>query len=343
MKVLKLAFVGFGHAAQAFCELIISKTMDLNALGYSIKASVVITATKGNCYNPCGIELMDLMKDLKTDQKFSSPEVYLTHSTGEALICEGDYDVLIEVSPLNIFTGQPAISHIEWAMKRGKHVITANKGPIAWAYESLLALAQERGVHFLFETTVMDGAPVFNLYREALPLCQVLEINGILNTTTNFILDSMENGMSYDRALTIGRERGFVEADPSLDLDGFDAAAKLCALMNVMMNANIKPTDIDRTGIGSVNEHMILEAKKQDKKIKLMCHGALLKTGFYASVKPTMIPNSSLYATISGTSSVVSIKTDLMGELVLIEQDPEIEQTGYGLLSDLIALIKRLN
>lgn len=341
MKRLNLAFVGFGNAAQAFAKLVVEKKAAFESMGFEIRATVVITATKGNCYSPEGLTFEALLDSLERHGRFVGDAFGLTSVTGMELIQLADYDVLIEVSPLNIQSGQPAIDHIKSAIKRGKHVITANKGPIAWAYDELKTLAMQMGCGFYFETTVMDGAPVFNLFRETLPLCTVTKIKGILNTTTNFVLESMEQGLSYEEAMDEGRRRGFVEADPSMDIDGFDAAAKLCALMNVMMDAKMTPDRIKRTGISGITAEDIQKAQTEGKKIKLLCHAERKADGFRARVAPEQIPLTDPYAGLNGTSSVYTITTDLMGPLTLFEHDPEIEQTGYGLLSDLVALIRR--
>ena len=246
----------------------------------------------------------------------------------------------MELSPLNIFTGQPAISHIEAALDQKKHVITANKGPIAWAYSRLRARAAEQGVGFFYETTVMDGTPVFNLVQKTLHHCKVTCVEGILNTTTNFVLEELAKGQPYEAVMEEGRRRGFVEADPSMDLDGWDAAAKLTALLNVLMDADITPMDIDRTGIGSVTAGQMAEAAERGKVIKLLCHGHQDAQGLHAWVRPTEVEAGSLWATITGTSSVVSIETDLMGKVSVVEHDPELPQTGYGVYSDLTRLLE---
>jgi homoserine dehydrogenase len=174
-----------------------------------------------------------------------------------SIIRGGQYDVMVELTPINIMTGQPATDHVRRALDLGKHVITANKGPVAWHYRELRDLAKEKGVLFLHEATVMDGTPVYNLAKETLMGCEITEVSGIFNATTNFILTEMEKGVSFDDAVEEGRRQGFVEADASMDIDGWDAAAKLTALMNVLMDVEITPDQIRRTGIGGVTKEDI--------------------------------------------------------------------------------------
>lgn len=354
MKTIKLAIMGFGNAAQAFTKILIDKKNELESNGFDFKITAVTTGSRGNLENSQGIDALKLLNVLKEKGNLKGfDEVHMTDlatSSGGSctlkntmdIIETAEYDVMIELTPLNIFTGQPAISHIETALKRGKHVITANKGPIAWDYERLRALAMKEGVAFLYETTVMDGTPVFNMVKETLPYCKVLEIKGILNSTTNFILGEMEKGTDYETIMEEGRRRGFVEADPSMDTDGWDAAAKLTALMNVLMNAQMTPNQVDRQGINGVTLEEIRKAAEENCIIKLLCQAKMTENGVKAVVRPEKIQKTEIYANIDATSSIISIKTDLMGELSIIEHNPEIEQTGFGIFSDLITLMQRL-
>lgn len=339
MKTVKLALIGYGGAAKAFTKLLITQADQLRAMGFNVCITVVATHSRGSIYNPEGLNPTALLNRIEHHGHFREHGHFVDLSTLE-MIAQLDYDVLVELSTLNIFTGEPAISHIKTAFSRNKHVITANKGPIAWAYNPLKAIADEKQLAFLYETTVMDGTPVFNLVKDTLPMCQVIEIRGILNTTTNFILGHLEAGEAIEDIMAEGRRRGFVEADPSLDVDGWDAAAKLTALMNVLMDAGIKPTDVQRIGIKDIGAEELLAAKAQGKTIKLLCRGYIQDGSVFAEVSPQLVDKGALYAGIDETSSVVSIVTDLMGTISVVEHNPEIEQTGYGILSDLVRLLK---
>lgn len=342
MKTVKLAIMGFGNAAQAFTSILIDKRKELETAGYNFQITAITTGSKGNLENNEGFDPSMLLSHLKEKGNFRDFPMGVTEKSTLEIIETGPYDIMVELTPLNIFTGQPAISHIEKALKRQKHVITANKGPIAWDYERLRVLAQEQGVKFLYETTVMDGTPIFNMVKATLPYCKVLEIKGILNSTTNFILGEMEKGTDYEAIMTEGRRRGFVEADPSMDTEGWDAAAKLTALMNVLMGANMTPNQVDRQGINGITTEDLQKAAEENASIKLLCHAKVTSEGVVATVAPQKIPKTEIYANIDATSSIISIKTDLMGELSIIEHNPEIEQTGFGIFSDLIALITSL-
>ena len=180
-------------------------------------------------------------------------------------------DVLFENSPVNHETGQPAIDHLRAALERGMHAITANKGPVVHAYRELTDLAQAKKRKFFFESTVMDGAPIFSLFRSALPAAQLISFRGILNSTTNLILGRMEDGESFEDAVKYCQQIGLAETDPSGDVDGWDAAIKVAALVTVLMDIPLKPQQVDRTGIRGITPEMIAEAKAEGKRWKLVC------------------------------------------------------------------------
>lgn len=340
-KNLKIAVLGFGNASQAFVKILIEKQKEItNKYGCNVQVVAIATKSKGSMVNEGGIDLEGALSDIEKLKHFDEKKQGYSTLNSMEIAETVDYDVLIELTPLEIFTGQPAIDHIKTAFNRKKHAITANKGPIAWAYKTLKDLAQKQSVLFYYETTVMDGTPVFNLVDETLQFCKVTEVNGILNTTTNFVLEELAKGKPYDDVMVEGRRRGFIEADPAMDIEGWDAAAKTTALLNVLMDANITPFDIKRKGIEDITNEQIQNAIKRGKVIKLMCHGSIKDGKVVGTVQPEEIGKDNIYSNITGTSSVVTITTDLMGTITIIEQEPEIEQTGYGVFSDLIRIIK---
>ena len=317
MNTIKLAMLGYGNAGKAFKSLLEEKAKELSdAYDISFEFVSIVTKSKGDLLGSPTDTALDVAKNV-------------------------DYDVLIELTPLNIKTGQPAISHIEAALIRGKDVITANKGPIAHDFARLNTLANENGCAFLYETTVMDGTPVFNLVHDTLKFCTVTEVAGILNSTTNFILEEMEQGHPMDLIMEKGRALGFVEADPSMDIEGYDSAGKLTALLNVLMDANMKLDQIDRKGIEGITYKDIKDAAEKGSKIKLVCKGWRENGKVCGRVAPELILLTHLYATVNGTSSILSITTDLMGKLTIIEEDPEILQTAYGVFSDLVRIVEK--
>ena len=340
MDQIRIALIGYGNVGQAFARMLerrreyIRETFDTDPV-----VTAICTRSKGGILQPAGAGGIDTAR--VTDDMFDKSIDAIK------IIDFGEYDVMIELTPINIMTGMPATRHVERALQRGKHVITANKGPIAWAYRELRDKAEENGVQFLYEATVMDGVPVYNLTRETMMGCRITEVSGIFNATTNFILTEMEKGIDFEEAVEEGRRQGFVEADPAMDVDGWDAAAKLTALMNVLMDVQITPTEIDREGIGHITKEDLDAAAEQGKKIKLLCQGRMEEDGDtgilkpVGSVKPTLVDQDSLPAIMDATSSYVSIMTDLMGGVTVIEEpfEPEIDHTAYGVLSDLLRIL----
>jgi homoserine dehydrogenase len=335
--------VGFGNAAREFCRMLITKKLEIKEInGYDIKVTAIAGRSKGSIINAKGIDLERALRDVESTGSFNtSAEDTVTMETLQ-VIRHCNANVLVELSTLSIYDGQPAIKHIETAFDIGMHVITGNKGPIAFKYQELRDYSKKRGLQFLYETTVMDGTPIFNLVKYTLPGCKVVSFRGILNSTTNFVLEQMESGNSYEDAIKEAKKRGFAEEDPSMDIDGWDAAAKTAALLNVLMDTNINPSEIDRQGIAHITLEDIEKAKESDCKIKLLCEGYIKNNVARGKVHPIYIKSNDTFSNIDATSSILAIKTDLMGELQIIEKNPEIQQTAYGIYSDLLTLINSL-
>ena len=347
MKELKLALLGFGNAGQAFGRMLLNHEEEIiKTYDTKVMVTAIATGSRGNLVCAEGVDLRRALADLDVKSggsgRFTDETARSTMTTME-IVEQADFDVLVEMTPLNIFTGQPAISHIEGAFRRGKHAVTANKGPIAWAYRRLRDMAKSAGVQFYYETTVMDGTPVFNLVEHTLKMAKVTEVSGILNSTTNFILEELEAGADYDDIMARGRAMGFIEADPAMDIEGYDAAAKITALLNVLMDAGITPDQVDRKGIEDITVEDIQAAAARGKVIKLLCRGVRLEDGSVrATVKPEEVDRSDMLASVNSTTSVVSITTNLMKKVSVVEHEPEIEQTAYGVFGDVLRVLEGL-
>ena len=251
-------------------------------------------------------------------------------------------EVMIEISPLEPETGEPAITHIRGAFARGCHVITANKGPIAHAYADLSMEAKRAGVEFRFESTVMDGSPVFNMTRHCLPGCQLHGFKGVLNSTTKIVIQAMRDGHSMEEGIAEAQRLGIAEADASADIEGWDSAAKVAALANVILNARTNPNEVQRTGIGHLTTAELVAWKAEGKTVCLVCRGRRTPDGLQLSVKPEVLPDTDLLATLRGTSNFLLFETDLMGEVGVVSIDPGVEQTAYGLFSDLVDIARSI-
>ncbi len=334
--------VGFGNAGRELARILVDRGQDLgDRMGFRLLVTGICTRTRGAVIDPSGLDMRRILAGL---QETGALPGWGSTGRGEGsnagaaepdtydFIRECPSDAIVETTPLNIMTAQPATSYIETALRLGKHVVTANKGPVAWHYRRLATLARDMGVRFLFESTVMDGTPIFNMVSHCLAGCSVIGFSGILNSTTNFILDEMKEGASFDAALEKAQRMGIAEADPSLDIDGWDSAAKTAVLMNVLMDARVTPVDIDREGIATVDDAYLRNLGSSGRSLRLVCEG----TRSAGRVRIAEIEAGHSFAGIAGTSSILSLQTDLMGEITLIESHPTVTQTAYGLLNDII-------
>jgi homoserine dehydrogenase len=250
--------------------------------------------------------------------------------------------VVVETTVLDIAAGRPAIDHVRAALAAGCHVTTANKGPAAFAYAELRDAARAAGVSFLFEGAVMDGIPIFNLVRETLPAVDIAGFRGVVNATTNHILSALEDGEEFAPALARMQELGIAEADPSLDVDGWDAAAKTAALANVLMDARITPHEVRRRGLDAGSAEAARRALNGGRRLRLVAAAARRADGGVdASVAPCELPADDLLAGLRGQANALVLRTDLLGEIAICQLDGSLTQTAYALVSDLVTIRKR--
>ena len=250
-------------------------------------------------------------------------------------------DVVFEASPLNAETGEPATTHIRVALDYGAHAVSANKGPVLHAYRELTRLAQRKDRRFFFESAMMDGAPVFSLFRAALPAIEILGFRGVINSTTTVILEAMHAGKNFDEAIAEAQRLGVAETDPSADIDGIDAAVKVVEIANVLMGADLKLADVQRTGIRGLTSAHLREAYDAGEVWRLVSRGRRQSDGsIAASVAPEQLKIADPLAQVSGTSLLIAFETDIFKELIISERDPGPEATAYGLLSDFIHAVR---
>lgn len=345
-KTLKICMAGFGNVGRNFCKLIQSKQKEIrNDFGYQIIFTGICTKSMGAIVNRQGIDIDEILLMVEKDQKFDTGRSDYLNGDAFTMIENSGADVFCELSSLSITDGQPATSYIESAFNHGMHVISANKGPEACHYEKLSDMAKKHGLQFLFETIVMDGTPIFNLVKYSLPGVKIRKIRGILNSTSNYVLCQLEKGIGYDEAVKEAQRVGVAEADPSMDMNGWDGAAKICSLANILMNADVTPKDVLVQSLTETTKEDILKAQSEGYKIKYICEVEKVKTGgkVQLSVKPEKIPFNDAYGNIKDTSSVITLYTDLAGEISIVQTNPTILQTAYGVYSDLLTLLRASN
>jgi len=334
---LTAAFIGFGNVARAFAHMLNEEHEDLRLqYGLSLKTKGIATANHGCIVSATGIDLVDAAKCVEASGQLTELQGSIAASDPFDLIKNSSAEILFETTPLNAVDGEPAIDYIRRALSRGMHVVTANKGPVAFAYSELKSLADQGTLNLRFEGTVMDGTPVFNLVERCLPGVRVLRFSGVLNSTTNLILSRMESGHGFDESLAEAQKLGIAEANADYDIDGWDSAVKTTALANVLFDADLRPSDVDRQGIRGIAIETIERATRNSQALRLISRGTKSDNGVNLTVALEAVPKESALGSVRGTSNVLVLETDLMGEIALFEYDPGVKQTAYALLSDLI-------
>lgn len=337
MPLYNLALIGFGNVGQALARLLYRKAEELESeYDLTFRITAISTGSHGRAINPDGLDIGKVMALTQSGESLDSLSTVPAPDDGLSFIKASGADVMFENTPVDYETGQPAIDHIRTALEHGMHAFTANKGPVVHGYESLSKLAREKGKKFYFESTVMDGAPIFSVFRE-LPAANVHKISGVINSTTNLIFTRMESGETFDQAVAYAQEIGIAERNPSGDVMGWDAAVKLAAMVTVIMGIPMTPQQVDREGISKVvNSLSITIARSSGKRWKQVCTAERHGDQVRAQVKPVLIGPSHPFYNIEGTSSIVQFESDVLGNLSIIETDPSPDTTAYGLLSDFI-------
>jgi homoserine dehydrogenase len=329
-----LAFIGFGSVGRALARLLLDRSHELQS-ERDITWRLTGVATRRLGWR-VATEGFDVEALLESDRAALAAPAETDIASWLTATKAG---VLFEMSSLNAHTGQPAIAHIEAALEHGAHAVTANKGPIVHGYRHLRDLAAARGKGFRFESAVMDGAPIFSLFRECLPLAHVTGFEGILNSTTNFLLEAMESGSGLEDAVRKAQAMGLAETDPAADVDGFDAAVKVAAIVSVIMDVPIGLQDVARRGIREIDATEVRAARAAGTPYKLMCRAVRAGDGVVATVAPERVAADSPFALVGGTSSVVHFHTDILPGLTITEHTPTPTTTAYGILADFIGLV----
>jgi homoserine dehydrogenase len=324
INTYNLCFLGFGNVNRTLVRLLSDRAEELRTRhGIAYRITGIASRRLGWIADPNGLNPEGA---LQSDSKLSNVREWLAAAKA---------DVLFEATSLNVKNGQPAIDHIRAALEHGAHAITANKGPIVHAYRELRDLAAKRGKRFLFESTVMDGVPIFSLFDQ-LPTIHLQGFHGILNSTTNVILSEMEHGLTFDKALKKAQDLGIAETDATHDIDGWDAAVKTAALITVLMDIPVRLEDIEREGIRALTPQALRNARRDGWPFKLVCRAKRVENGVEAKVRPEKVLISQPMGDITGTSSYVCFNTDIFPKLAITEENPGLFATAYGLLADFV-------
>jgi homoserine dehydrogenase len=329
---LRIALLGFGNVGKAVARLLLERADRLADAGLT----PVITgiATRHAVWiDPAGVDLARALAELGGTSASARGRHRGTDS--RAFVADVPADVLVETTVLVRESGEPATELLRLALQRGLDVVTTNKGPIAWHGHELRPLARSLGRELRFESTVMDGCPIFSLVERTLPGVRVMGLRGVLNSTGNFVASRIARGASYESALAEAVDLGVAEADPSNDLDGWDATMKLCCLANILMGARLRPDEVEREDWREPRSDPA-GTWRQIATVSRQTDGTLT-----ARVRWECLPPSDVLAPVDGLSTAVSLETDLLGTVTVGIEDPGTPQTAYGVLADLIEVARR--
>jgi homoserine dehydrogenase len=338
----KIALIGFGTVGRGLCEILISKQNELKTkYGFDYSIVAISDLVKGSVFAENGLDVKECLHLIENDRSLNEYTAgpCLTGWDSLKTITHSNAEVICELTFTDVTSGEPANTHCRAALSSKKHVVTSNKGPAALFYNQLLSLAERNGVQFRIEGTVMSGTPVLNLIDGPLAGCRIEGFKGILNGTTNYILTEMEAGASFESVLKKAQELGYAEADPTGDVEGFDAMAKVIILANVIMDLQLKPEDIHRQGITQITPAKIEDAKEKNARWKLIGSVAINTKGDHtARVLPELVPLSHPLAGVSGATNALTFTTDLMGDVTIIGAGAGRIETGFSILNDILAI-----
>ncbi len=324
---MRIAIVGFGSVGRGVAKVLIEKRSYLRNLIGDYRV-VAVTDSKGGVYDENGLDLRKVLEIKR--RKGSLPE----EITSIEVVRDLDFDVCIEVTPTNVESGEPGLTHIRECLKRGIDVVTSNKGPLVVAFRELMDLAEKNDARLMFEATVGGAMPVIKLAKVDLAGNEIISVKGILNGTCNYILSRMEKELlPYEMILEEAKELGIAERDPTYDVEGIDAGAKLVIIANALMGLNAKFEDVERVGISDLTPEAFKVALENGYTIRLIAEA----NREYLRVSPRLIPLNHPLA-IYGTLNALEIETDLAGEVFVIGKGAGSVETASAIISDLICL-----
>lgn len=338
----KLCLIGCGNVGHGFIKVLREREAWLAARhGFAAKIVAICDLVRGSVLAPDGFPLDRLDAALDAGQRLDTAFQLKRSNRLDALevIRESKADVVLELTPTDLHTGQPATAHIEESLRSGKHVATTNKGPVALFYRRLKRLADENRVKFRFEGTVMSGTPVFTLAENGIAEGSIRGVRGILNGTTNYILTRMEEGREYEEALQEAQELGYAETDPTADVEGHDALAKITILGNVLLGGDLNPWEVPVQGITGLTRDEVQAAARMGHRYKLIAQAWVDEGGrVVAKVAPERLALSDPLAAISGVTNALTFELEPLGEVIIGGPGAGRLETGHAVLTDLLAI-----
>ncbi len=330
---MRTILIGLGTIGQSYCQLLENRKGDL-LTNYGIDSKIVAVAdSKGVAIDEKGININDILSIKKNNKSVSDLSIGDKSKTSIDLIEEIDAELLVDATPTNIQDGEPSASLLESAMKTKKNIITANKGPLALAFSSIIEKADYNNVILKYSATVGGGTPILEFGRKCLEADRILEMHAILNGTTNYILTEMDDrGLSFQDALKEAQELGYAEADPTLDVDGFDAAAKLVIMGNLLLGKELVLNDLKIEGIRDITQKDITKAKDNGNTIKLIA-----SVNNMAKVEPVIISKDDPMS-VAGALCSVKFVSEFAGEEIIIGKGAGGMETASAMIRDLVEI-----
>ncbi len=340
MAQYNIALIGFGGVNRALAQLVADSNDRWDAeLGLRLNIVAVSDLHLGSVISPIGIDARMLVETKFAKGGFEQLSGGNAEADNEAVIKHASADIIVEATFTNPVDGEPAISHCRWALESGKHVVTTNKGPVALASAELKALAARNGVMFEYEGAVMSGTPVIRMAQKTLSGAGIHGFEGILNGTSNFVLGRMEGGLGFADAVKEAQSRGYAEADPTADVEGYDVRLKVVILANELLGGKLTPKDVACQGISGLTAANIETAAQEGCRWKLIGSACLAEDGrIEARVTPQRLPLDHPLAGVGGANNAVSFKTGLLGAVTVTGPGAGRIETAYALLSDIIAI-----
>jgi len=337
-----IVFIGFGVVGTGLAEIMHNKKDYLkNKYGFDYNVLGVCDLIKGSIYDENGLDLEKVLKLNKEKRKIIDYPAKEKGLKSVEMIKKPEVDIVVEVTPTNVKTGEPGLTHYKTALENKKHIVSTNKGPVALKYRELKEIADKNNVYLGFEGTVLSGTPAINLATRDLAGCEIKSIQGILNGTTNYILTKMEEGREYEDVLKEAQELGYAETDPTADVEAYDPLAKIVILANTVMEGNVDLNKVPREGITKITLEDVKRAKKNGKRIKLI--GRAWREGgeVKAQIKPEEIPLTHPLANVMGVLNAITFETDVTGDVTIIGPGAGAYTAGYAMLTDMLEIHRR--
>ncbi len=339
---IRVIVCGFGRVGREFARLITEKT-DFMRTAYGLEPAIVgVGELAGSLHHPGGLDAIEAADAFEREGGFTSHPHLKAAWQGLDLIRAARADALIETTPTDIQTGEPAMSHIREALSRGIHVVSANKGPFIRAYRELTRLAREKNVELKISAAAAAALPTIDVAETCLAGAEILAIEGVLNGTTNFILSRMRtNGQSYEEALAEAQTLGIAETDPTLDVEGFDTTNKLALITNVCMDTDLRPEDIPRAGIAGVSLAEVRSAGAAGKIMRLVGVSKRDESGrVSARVAPVLLSPDHPLAGVGGAEKGITYTSDTMDRVTVVGGKSDPRGAAAALLKDLINIYR---